>query len=168
MQCIRLPWQFFNVLERPTIDTSGHVRPILIEIIILSTMSRKAGIPPSARYFTLLCEFVAFVHEKPKPYPKEHEVRTNVWFMWISWFVIDLLFKIHSNIIYSPRINLIISSLKMNLMQLHVSGWGYFLVLFVCHHTQYLTFYSSNILFIIFGIIYCCTCSLWYVQMDER
>lgn len=56
----------------------------------------------------------------------------------------SVVFKIHSNIIYSPRINLIISSLKMNLMQLHVSGWGYFLVLFVCHHAQYLTFFNSS------------------------
>ena len=36
-------------------------------------MSNKNA-PPSPRYLTILCEFMAFCHEKPKPYPKEHEV----------------------------------------------------------------------------------------------
>jgi len=29
--------------------------------------------PPSPRYLTILCEFMAFYHEKVKPYPKDHE-----------------------------------------------------------------------------------------------
>ena len=29
--------------------------------------------PPSPRYRTILCEFMAFYQGKPKPYPKEHE-----------------------------------------------------------------------------------------------
>jgi len=37
-------------------------------------MSSKAGPPPSPRYTSLLCEFMAYVHQKAKPYPKDHEV----------------------------------------------------------------------------------------------
>lgn len=36
-------------------------------------MSSKAGPPPSPRYTSLLCEFMAYVHQKAKPYPKDHE-----------------------------------------------------------------------------------------------
>mmetsp|Transcript_3052 Transcript_3052/g.6699 ORF Transcript_3052/g.6699 Transcript_3052/m.6699 type:complete len:458 (+) Transcript_3052:253-1626(+) len=36
-------------------------------------MSNKNGTPPSPRYLTILCEFMGFFHEKPKPYPKDHE-----------------------------------------------------------------------------------------------
>ena len=36
-------------------------------------MSSKAGEPPSPRYLSLLCEFMAFVHKKSKPYPKDRE-----------------------------------------------------------------------------------------------
>mmetsp|Transcript_39347 Transcript_39347/g.82753 ORF Transcript_39347/g.82753 Transcript_39347/m.82753 type:complete len:483 (+) Transcript_39347:436-1884(+) len=31
------------------------------------------GTPPSPRYRTILCELMAFFHEKPKPYPRDHE-----------------------------------------------------------------------------------------------
>lgn len=35
-------------------------------------MSNKST-PPSPRYLTILCEFMAFFHEQPRPYPKDHE-----------------------------------------------------------------------------------------------
>ena len=38
-----------------------------------ANMSSKAGEPPSPRYLSLLCEFMAFVHKKSKPYPKDRE-----------------------------------------------------------------------------------------------
>ncbi|KAL7526952.1 hypothetical protein ACHAXR_001724 [Thalassiosira sp. AJA248-18] len=36
-------------------------------------LSPNKSTPPSPRYLTILCEFMAFFHKKPKPYPKEHE-----------------------------------------------------------------------------------------------
>ncbi|KAL3827031.1 hypothetical protein ACHAXA_007538 [Cyclostephanos tholiformis] len=36
-------------------------------------MSHKISAPPSPRYLTILCEFMAFFHEKSIPYPKDHE-----------------------------------------------------------------------------------------------
>jgi hypothetical protein len=36
-------------------------------------MSNKNTNPPSPRYLTILCEFMAYFHEKDKPYPKDHE-----------------------------------------------------------------------------------------------
>lgn len=36
-------------------------------------MSNNNANPPSPRYLTLLCEFMAFFHEKDKPYSKDHE-----------------------------------------------------------------------------------------------
>jgi hypothetical protein len=35
--------------------------------------NKNTNPPPSPRYLTILCEFMAYFHEKDKPYPKDHE-----------------------------------------------------------------------------------------------
>jgi len=95
-------------------------------------MSSKAGPPPSPRYTSLLCEFMAYVHQKAKPYPKDHEVsgifNYCIILLFINYIcrVFDFVHKmcqltsscvtaIFSSRIFTFYIIILLSSLKMNL-----------------------------------------------------
>ena len=56
-------------------------------------MSSKAGPPPSPRYTSLLCEFMAYVHQKAKPYPKDHEV-SDIFIYCMYYFIYKLYMSI--------------------------------------------------------------------------
>ena len=56
-------------------------------------MSSKAGPPPSPRYTSLLCEFMAYVHQKAKPYPKDHEV-SDIFNYYIILLFINYIYRV--------------------------------------------------------------------------
>ena len=61
-----------------TVDSHFTSHRGILSSTTTNRMSNKSINPPSPRYLTILCEFMAFVHEKAKPYPKDHEVSLHM------------------------------------------------------------------------------------------